>query len=74
MSARWDYSLKWRQSTKIPGEAASCLRFTGAIIRDLMSPLFDEVQKQARMLTAQEKAALALQLKQSYAKMVMAEL
>lgn len=27
-----------------------------------MSPLFDEVQKQAQMLTAQEKAALAHQL------------
>jgi putative addiction module component (TIGR02574 family) len=27
-----------------------------------MSPLFDEIQKQAQMLTAQEKAALAHQL------------
>jgi len=27
-----------------------------------MSPLFDQVQKQAQMLTAQEKAALAHQL------------
>ena len=30
-----------------------------AIIRVLMSALFDEVQKQAQMLTTQEKAALA---------------
>jgi hypothetical protein len=29
------------------------------IIRPLMSPLFDEVQKKAQMLTPQEKAALA---------------
>jgi len=38
------------------------LLFSGAIIRILMSPLFDEVQKQAQMLTVQEKAALAHQL------------
>ena|ERR1051326_5294636 len=36
----------------------SCISASG-IMRILMSPLFDQVQKQAQLLTVQEKAALA---------------
>ena len=41
------------------GEAVQGPRFCQVIMRILTSPLFDQVQKQAQLLTLQEKAALA---------------
>lgn len=41
------------------GQGSNTCISAGGIMRTLMSPLFDEVQKQAQLLTVQEKAALA---------------